>query len=148
MDTSASVSGFQRSSSHSKLPNVQSLRGSAEAAAGKGEPLVVMTTLKGCPFCDVVRNSHLGPMRAAGQVHALQVDILDRTTAVQDFRGQNTTPADLARQWDAKFAPTVLFFAPDGKEVAERLQGVAVPDFYGEYLAQRLEQARKALKRN
>ena len=38
------------------------------AAAAKGLPLVVMTTLKGCPFCEIVRDHHLGPMMAAGQV--------------------------------------------------------------------------------
>ncbi|WP_353397596.1 thioredoxin fold domain-containing protein [Hydrogenophaga sp. 5NK40-0174] len=129
-----------------KLPSAQSLRGAAQAAAAKGEPLVVMTTLKGCPFCDVVRDNYLGPMRQAGQVHAVQVDILDRQSVVQGFDGQSTSPSDLARRWNAKFAPTVLFFGPEGKELAERLQGVAVQDFYGEYLEQRLATARKALK--
>ena len=116
------------------------------AAAAKGLPLVVMTTLKGCPFCEIVRDHHLGPMMAAGQVHAVQIDILDRRTTIQDFDGQTTTPSELALRWDARFAPTVLFFGRDGKELAERLQGVAVADFYGEYLEQRLAEARRKIR--
>jgi hypothetical protein len=40
-----------------------------------------------------------------------------------------------------------MFFGPDGRERAERLVGVAVPELYGQYLEQRLEQARKGLKK-
>ena len=55
-------------------------------------------------------------------------------------------PADQARAWKARFAPTVLFLGPNGQELAERLVGVAVPDFYGEYLEARLTEARSKLK--
>jgi len=48
--------------------------------------------------------------------------------------------------WKARFTPTVLFFGPDGRELAERLVGVAVPDFYGDYLSARLSEARRKLK--
>jgi len=41
-------------------------------------------------------------------------------------------------------APTLLFIGRDGKEVAERLRGVPLPDFYGAYLQQRVEAANRA----
>jgi len=128
------------------LPSPASLRAAGQAAAARGEPLVVMTTLAGCPYCDLVRNHHLLPLRREGLVHAVQIDIRDRTSNLQGFDGENTTPAEQARRWKARFAPTVLFLGPDGRELAERLVGVAVPDFYGEYLDARLATARKALK--
>lgn len=128
------------------LPSPASLRAAGQAAAARGEPLVVMTTLAGCPYCDLVRNHHLLPLRREGLVHAVQIDIRDRTSNLQGFDGENTTPAEQARRWKARFAPTVLFLGPDGRELAERLIGVAVPDFYGEYLDARLATARKALK--
>lgn len=40
----------------------------------------------------------------------------------------------------------MLFFGRGGVEVAERLTGGYIPDFYGAYLDERLAQARKALK--
>ena len=128
------------------LPTPASLRGAAQAAAALGEPLVVMTTLAGCPYCDLVRNHHLLPMRRAGQVQAIQIDTRDRTSNLQGFQGENTTPAEQARVWKARFAPTVLFLGPQGQELAERLVGVAVADFYGEYLDARLQEARKRLR--
>ena len=128
------------------LPSPASLRAVAQAAARRGEPLVVMTTLTGCPYCDLVRQHHLLPLTRAGQVVAVQLDVRDRRSTLQGFAGESTTPADQVAQWGAKFAPTVMFFDARGHELAERLVGVAVPDFYGEYLEARLEEARKRLK--
>lgn len=129
------------------LPTPASLRATAQAAADRGEPLVVMTTLRGCVYCDLVRNSYLQPMMREGLLIAVQLDVQDRTAAVQAFDGSTTTPAALAEAWKARFTPTVMFFGPDGGERAERLVGVAVPELYGQYLEQRLEQARKGLKK-
>lgn len=131
----------------SGLPTPASLRLAVETAAARGEPLIVMTTLTGCPYCDLVRQHHLMPMVREEGIQAVQFDTRDRSRPVQDFHGQTTTQADLTKAWKARFAPTVLFFGPGGRELAERLVGVAVPDFYGEYLAQRLAQARKFLRR-
>ncbi len=128
------------------LPTPTSLRGAAQAAAARGEPLVVMTTLAGCPYCEIVRNHYLLPMRREGKVHAVQLDVRDRSGNLQGFDGQMTTPADQARAWKARFTPTVMFYGPDGRELAERLVGIAVPDFYGEYLEARLAEARTMLK--
>ena len=130
----------------SALPPPTSLRGSAQAAAARGEPLVVMTSLAGCPYCDLVRNHHLLPMLRQGQLHAVQLDVRDRTSNLQGFDGSMTTPAEQAKAWKARFAPTVLFLGAKGEELAERLVGVAVPDFYGEYLDARLQQARARLR--
>lgn len=132
--------------SSTPLPTPRSLRGAAQAAAARGEPLVVMTTLAGCVYCELVRNSHLGPMLRAGEVVAIQLDVRDRTTPLQGFAGEMTTPANITAAWKARFTPTVLFFGPDGRERAERLVGVAVPDFYGQYLEARLNEARKGLR--
>ena len=127
-------------------PTPTSLRGSAQAAAARGEPLVVMTSLAGCPYCDLVRNHHLLPMLRQGQLHAVQLDVRDRTSNLQGFDGSMTTPAEQAKAWKARFAPTVLFLGAKGEDLAERLVGVAVPDFYGEYLDARLQQARARLR--
>lgn len=145
MSTSAPDAALRAPQAAGALPTPASLRGAARAAAARGEPLVVMTTLPGCPYCDLVRNHYLLPMHREGKVQAVQLDLRDRTANLQDFQGQTRTPADVARSWKARFAPTVLFFGPDGQELAERLVGVAVPDFYGDYLDARLTEARRRL---
>lgn len=142
----AATPSTQPASASVALPSPASLRAAAQAAAARGEPLVVMTTLTGCPYCDLVRNHYLLPMQREGKVQAVQLDIRDRRSNLQGFSGENTTPAEQARLWKARFAPTVLFLGPDGQELAERLVGVAVPDFYGDYLEARLGEARNKLK--
>lgn len=131
---------------HRALPGTSSLRESGRAAALRGEPLVVMTTLDGCPYCDLVRQ-YLVPMRDAGTVQALQIDIRDRQSRLEDFQGRASTPAEQASLYKARFAPTVLFLGPDGRELAERLVGMAVPDLYGAYLEARLDESRARLRR-
>lgn len=129
------------------LPSPASLRAAAQMAAAKGEPLVVMSTLTGCPFCDLVRQHHLVPMNKAGEIVAVQLDTRDRRSTLQGFDGTTTTPGEQVAVWKAKFAPTVMFFDPEGRELAERLVGMAVPDFYGEYLEARLAEARQKLRK-
>ena len=127
------------------LPQAFSLADELAAALQRGEPLVVMVSLEGCPFCVVARNSYLAPLRAEGQLAIVQVDM--RTTRpLKDFQGQSLTHEQMSRRWAIKLAPTLLFFGRGGLEVAERLVGGMLPDFYGAYLDQRLETARKAVR--
>lgn len=123
------------------LPTTNSLPEAALAAAAKKAPLVLMITLKGCPYCDVVRGHYLLPMQRAGEIQAIQLDMTDRITPLKGFDGRNTTAAAQTKAWKASVAPTVLFLGPKGEELAERLVGMAVPEMYGSYLQRRLEEA-------
>lgn len=126
------------------LPVPPSLPLAAQAAAAKGEPLVLLISLPGCPYCEMVRRSYLLPMRAEG-LHAWQISITDRRASLTGFDGKPVSPEVQAGLWKATFTPTVLFFGPDGRMLAPPLVGIAVPDFYGAYLDERLATARKAL---
>jgi thioredoxin-related protein len=131
--------------SKQRLLQPASLKAAAQAAVRQGHPLVVMTTLKGCPFCDLVRDRFLQPALSAGRLFAIQVDIRDRQTPLQDFQGNTRTGSDMVREWKARFAPTVMFFDAQGRELTERLVGVAVADFYDDYLWQHIAQAQRKL---
>lgn len=130
----------------SALPVPRSLQQSARALAARGEPLVLLVSLPGCPFCELVRRSYLMPLVEEVGLQAMQIDVTDERTELLDFQGRASRQAALARAWKATFTPTVLFFGPTGEEVAERLVGIAVPDFYGGYLEQRLETARRKIR--
>ena len=110
-----------------------------------GTPLVVMTSLPGCPYCDLVRDHYLIPMGLADELVAVQLNITDNTAVVEDFDGVARSAKTIAKRWDARFAPTLLFFNSKGVELAERIVGVAVPDFFGAYLEQRLHTAKRIL---
>lgn len=127
------------------LPTSQSMpRDLAAALAGK-QPLVVMATLRGCPFCKIVREHHLLPLREAGafvtQIHFLS------SQPLQGWGGAATTHGEMVKQLRIEVAPTVLFYGAGGKEVAERLSGSSIPDFYGAYLEERVKTAQAAVLR-
>lgn len=125
------------------LPMARSLPDELARAIQHKQPLVVMVSQDGCVFCRQARQSHLLPMHRAGTV-IVQVDMRSAQT-VLDFAGQLTTHAQLTRSWKVSVTPTLLFWGPGGKEVAERMEGAYLPDFYGAYLDERMAQGRKAL---
>jgi hypothetical protein len=125
------------------LPAAQSLPDELAQALKNKQPLIVMVSLDGCVFCRQARQSHLSPMQRAGTV-IVQVDMRNNQP-VLDFAGKLTTHDQLTRLWKVSITPTLLFFGPGGKEVAERMEGAYLPDFYGPYLEERMAQGRKAL---
>lgn len=127
------------------LPLATSLPDELAAALKKGSPLLVMVSLEGCPYCRMVRENYLGPMREQQGLPVVQLDMRSNRP-LKDFKGLAVTHDQLIRDWGIKVAPTVLFFGRGGAEVAERLVGGYIPDFYGAYLDERLLQARDALR--
>ena len=96
-------------------------------------------------YCELVRRSYLLPLLSESGLQAWQLDVSNRSSPLMGFDGKPTTAAAQANAWKATFTPTVVFLGSQGQELAERLVGIAVPDFYGAYLEQRLATARKAL---
>ncbi|MBA3593253.1 MAG: hypothetical protein M3Q12_08220 [Pseudomonadota bacterium] len=127
------------------LPVPTSLPGAAQTAAAKKEPLVLLVSLPGCPYCEVVRRNYLLPAQRDGSLQAWQLNISDKTTPLVGFDGKATTATAQIAVWKAGFTPTVLFLGPQGQELAERLVGLGSNDFYGAYLDDRLATARKVL---
>ncbi|MDO8448942.1 MAG: hypothetical protein Q7T10_09055 [Rhodoferax sp.] len=127
------------------LPTAESLPDELAQALKKGSPLLVMISLDGCPFCKVARQNYLGPMREQEGLPVVQVDMRSNRM-IRDFKGTLLTQDALIRSWGIKVAPTVLFFGRAGVEIAERLVGGYIPDFYGAYLDERLRLARAVLR--
>jgi len=127
-----------------ELPVPSSMADALEAALARREPLVVMASLVGCPFCRIVREHYLLPAWREGMA-VVQIDFRD-SRSVRDWEGRMTTQGALVKALGVSVAPTVLFFGRSGREVAERLSGTYISDFYGAYLDQRMAQARSAIR--
>lgn len=125
------------------LPSTESLPASLDQALRVKQPLVVMVSLHGCAFCKVVRENYLQPLRASG-LQVVQIDMRDNR-ALADFDGTSLTHDAWVRKQGIKLAPTVLFFGFEGREVATRLKGAYLPDFYGAYLDEQLAVARRVV---
>jgi thioredoxin-related protein len=127
------------------LPSAVSLPDELAQALKKGLPLLVMVSLEGCPFCKVARENYLAPLRREQGLEVVQLDMRS-SRLVRDFKGATRTHDEMIRSWSIKVAPTVLFFGRGGAEIAERMVGGYIPDFYGAYLDERLRLAQAALR--
>ncbi len=132
-------------SKETALPTPLSLRDAANIAQSRGEPLVILVSLPGCPWCELLRRNYLAPMRKEG-VHAFQITVNDRKTVIANFQGQASHGAAIAKTYGAQLTPTVLFLNTNGAEIAPRIEGVASIDMLGSLLDERLSAARKLTK--
>lgn len=126
------------------LPMAQALQDHLAQALRKGDPLVVMASLDGCPFCHVARQNYLVPLVREHALLIVQVD-MNSPLPLRGFDGKPVTHGQQIRAWGIRVAPTVLFFGRGGTEAAPRLVGASLPDFYGAYLDQGIAAARKSL---
>jgi thioredoxin-related protein len=125
------------------------------AALADRKPIVIMFSTPGCPFCHALRSEHLHQLErqqhSAG-IHYREFDLSDRRpfgdaagAVVPPFLAGIADGRDLARRLGVRIAPTVVFLGPEG-EVAERLVGYGMRDFYAGYLDQRIAEARARLR--
>jgi thioredoxin-related protein len=128
------------------LPTPPDMRISASAAQRSSEPLVILLSLPGCPWCELLRRNYLAPMRSEG-LHAFQWNVQDRQQRIMGFQGEASTGWQLAQSYRYQTTPTVLFLNAQGEEIAPRIEGVASADFLGAMLDERLSAARQHLKK-
>ncbi len=124
-----------------QLPEALSLLDELHQALATGNPLLVMVSLEGCPFCRVARENYLIPMHDRQGLPVVQVDMRSRKL-IKNFQGIMQTHDDWIRSMQVRVAPTILFFGRGGVELVERMSGGYIPDFYGAYLDERLRQAK------
>ena len=132
------------SAAPAQLPPSVSLPDELEKALKSKDPLIVMVSLAGCPYCKMARESYLSPMQKQG-FPIVQVDMRSELQ-VKGLTGQMQTHDQLVKQWRVGIAPTLIFFGPKGQELVGRMEGGFLPDYYGAYLDERIAIARKALR--
>lgn len=129
------------------LPTPTSLQRAVREAAARGEPLVLMVSLPGCPWCELLRRNYLGPMRSEmpRPLMAYEISITDHRTALVDLDGRASTARAVSDRLRVSKTPTVLFFNAQGQEVAPRIEGVASAELIGAVLDERIGMARRVL---
>ncbi len=127
------------------FPVPSSLQDELAIAIRAREPLVVMISLDGCPFCKIARENYLAPLVREQGLRVVQIN-MQHKEQVKDVRGVSKTHEDLITELKVTIAPTLIFYGRNGAEVAERLVGIGSEDFYGAYLDQRIHTARQFVK--
>jgi len=89
------------------------------ATGTKGRPIAVFFEQRDCPDCDTLHDKVLRDkdVRASvHQFHAVQLDMWSQTP-VTTPDGSKTNARDWARALDVKYAPTIVVFNEQGKEI-------------------------------
>ena len=87
---------------------------------GKAKPIAVFFEQKDCPNCDVLHQKVLPDSETRSliaQFDAVQLDMWDKTTSITTPEGKRSSSRDWAKQLDIKYAPTIVLFDKEGKEI-------------------------------
>lgn len=126
------------------LPLAQDLAADARDMARSGAVMLLLFSQADCPWCERARREYLVPLRDdpawRGRLVMRQIDI-DSGAALTDFAGRRTSHRAFARSEGAKLAPTLGFYAADGRQRAEPIVGFRLADFYGAYIERALREA-------
>jgi thioredoxin-related protein len=136
--------GAQNRPKTALLPFPDNLGTLAGQAQRQGQPLVLMVSLPGCPWCELLRRNYLTPMRKEG-LHAFEFMIHEQRLQLIDFQAQRITPSVLSERLKVTITPSLLFFSAQGQELAPRIEGVASAEMIGAILDERLALARQKL---
>jgi len=131
-----------------KLTPAVDLKADGDEASRLGVPILLFYSLKGCPYCEVIRASHLLPMQGEAKRRVLirQINLQDGA-ALRDFAGRATTHREYSQGQKINFAPLVMLVDGEGRALTEPLKGAMLPDFYGAHLDDAIAQAAAALQR-
>lgn len=112
-------------------------------------PMLMFFHATYCSYCRTVDEEFLQTMAAdpdyEGRLIIRRVEI-DSDLPEIEWQGTSYTPVEFARLQSVQLVPEVIYFAPDGKQVVDELKGVTVPDFYPQYLDQRLRAAERCIE--
>lgn len=119
------------------LQLARDLAADAQLLRQRRVPLMVLYSRADCPWCERARREYLIPLAsdpaAAGRVLMRQIDI-DSAAPLIDFDGRVTTHGRFAAAQHAQLTPTLMFYGPDGRQVAGPVVGFLLADFYAAYI--------------
>jgi hypothetical protein len=133
---------------HQKLADATDLARDGQVAAQRGVPIVILFSLPGCSYCEVVRRNYLLPLAHTGAAHlrplVREVDMAS-VAPLRGFGQQASSGKILAHEYGVRVAPTVIVLDGRGKRLAPPLAGGDVAGMYGAYLDAALAAGRSAL---
>jgi thioredoxin-related protein len=132
------------------VPTAANLAADGKTARSARQPIVVLFSRSPCNWCDKARHEHLNAMASqAAQARSgplfRQID-LDTDAPLVDFSGRQTSHRDFASSHNVKMAPTLLFFADDGRQLVAGIVGYRLAEFYGTLIEDAIEDSRNQLR--
>lgn len=132
------------------LHNISDLRDEARLARDGQRPIMILFSMRGCPWCSFVEEDFLKPMlrneRYRSQFVIRRV-MTDSYANIIDFNGEAISPDKFASRYRASLTPTLVFIDHKGNVIAPTIRGVINTEFYGYDLEQGMEISRQKMKK-
>ncbi len=132
-----------------KVPLTNDLYADGRLAHSQNLPLLIMFSMDGCTYCEMVREDFLEPMLKSGEYTdkvIMRIVKVDDFGEVRDFDGKLQPASNIATHYRASVTPTVIFVDYRGHELAPRLLGISTPAFYGGDLDNAIELSLQRLR--
>ena len=129
---------------HSTIPITSNLQ-QENKLKQKHLPLLLMFSIQNCPYCAIVREEFLEPMKISGDYeNKVVMRLIDMSAhSLIDFDGRQIKTNDLVLRYKVTLAPTIIIVDSNGKLLTEPLIGISTRDYYGGYLDQAIDDALK-----
>lgn len=134
----------------SALPAPVDLHADGVQAAQQRKPVVILFSLPGCGYCEVVRKNYLVPLlrEPAAQRPIIREVGITADERFRDFRQKQVSHRELADRYGARVAPTVIFVDRAGNLLSEPIIGGDTSGLYGGYLDNAFAEATRKLGAN
>lgn len=133
---------------YTSLSTPTDLTKDGEQAVLNGRPIVLLFTLPGCSFCEVVRKNYLIPMQRDSREELRpiirEVIITDKRKFI-GFNKELISHGELAKKYGVRTAPTVVMVDSAGKLLTQPIVGGDIAGLYGGYLDNAITEARSKL---
>ena len=118
--------------------------------AEEGQKLILLEfSASYCSFCVKLEEEIIKPMLRSGDYDA---DVLIRKLQIdsysqfRDIDGNLVSGDDIARRWQVKVTPTIIFLNSQNQEVSERIVGVNSLDYFGGFVDDAIDQGLAAIR--
>lgn len=128
------------------FPTTSNLAADAALAAQSGMPLLLVFAQDHCEFCDRLDREFLNPAQATGAYNGkvlVRRFMMDSHSLVRDFSGAKQEASELAHAMKVYVTPTLIFVDGKGAELGPRIVGIDSGEFFGTYLDEAIDAARK-----
>ena len=131
------------------VPIASDLQEDASTSRVANLPILLIYTAKHCHYCDEVKAGVFNPIAAdpAYRERMLLREVrIDSNIRLVGFNGDVTSHRSFATDRGITIVPTLEFLDGAGLQVSRPLVGVSIPDYYGAYVDNGIEQAIRNLR--
>ncbi|MEJ2346654.1 MAG: thioredoxin fold domain-containing protein [Gammaproteobacteria bacterium] len=110
------------------------LSADAKLATARRLPIMLVFTASDCSYCELLEREILRPMLISGDYDdkvIIRKIVIDEQPSIRDFHGRRVAADQLARRYDVRVTPTILFLDARGRELSERIVGINTVEMFG-----------------